>query len=340
MTVTTFPRPYQSVFRDACFSLAGIPTPEVDVSIRAVGQTAPLGIKRIYTEGGGGSVNVAPYMRRLVAPEPLCGFSAGMVAGIGRVVSCFVEAPGYTSAAIALTGGTEDAPLDTILSAAPRTVKIRPEEKDEIAVITGGTAVKPVIVFNHGGVEYVDDSHGAFTGNGMAAMVVDADAFGRTFTSLTGAAEEEMTGFAVRLTIRTGTPSETILERRYTLDRVSGAGRRLAWVNRYGAVDYHTFPTLAEVRSAGSRTRIYTSEGYRTVATTAERSETLFSEPCDAAAAEWLGEIFSSPAVWEVDGVRYERTEVAGGGVEHSPLRPAVVSVTLSAPTKTVSRKF
>ncbi len=342
MTVTAFPGPYQSVFRDACFTLAGIQTSYVDVSIRAVGETAPIGVKRIYTEAGEWSVNVAPYVRRLISPEPMCGLSAGICEGARRVVSCFVEAPGCTSAAVALTGGTRDVPPNTILSAAPRTVKIRPGEKDEISVITGGIAVKPVIVFNHLGVEYIDDSHVAFTGSGMATMVVDADYCGRIFASLTGTAGVEMTGFTVRLKVGEGTQSETTLERRYILDRISGGGggRRLAWVNRYGAIDYHTFPTVGEVRSSGRRTRIYTPDGYRTVATAAERSETLLSEPCDAGAADWLAGIFSSPAVWEVDGPQYEKIEVEGGGIEYSPLRPAVVSVNISDSLKTVSRKF
>jgi hypothetical protein len=215
----------------------------------------------------------------------MCGLPAGVYEGRGRVASCFIEVPGFTSAAVALTGGTEDAPLNTILSAAPATVRIRPGEKDEIAVITAG---------------------------GMEVTVVEGGSAG----------------------------IEAIPGRRYILDVVSKGGRRLAWVNRYGAIDYHTFPVAGEVRSTGGRTRIYSPGGYRTVATEAYRSETLLSEPCDAATAEWLAEIFSSPAVWTVDGSTCERVEVAGGEVACSPARPSVVSVTLSCPVKTVSRKL
>ncbi len=124
------------------------------------------------------------------------------------------------------------------------------------------------------------------------------------------------------------------------MDRTSKEGRRLAWLNRFGAGDYHTFPVVAETRVSGERTRIFTRDGYRTVATDAAASEIVLSEPCDAATAMWLAGIFSSPAVWRITGPEFERVEVSGGEVRSSPLQPQTVRVEVLPAGKSVSRKF
>lgn len=340
MNVIAFPKAYGSAFCDACFALAGVEAPSgVDIEIRRPGRSEPLGVKRIYATGGA-VINVAPYVRGLFAPEPLCGDTSGVVVPAGRLATCYISAPGMSSAAVELSCGTEDAPSDAILSTAPRVVKIRPGERDEISVIAPCGLRQAAFVFRHGGVEYIDDLQGAIVLSGMATMVVDANDAVRRFEVVTGASGEEMREFEAVIRIA-GVDGEDIrVGHYYVFDRDSKGGRRLAWLNRYGAVDYHTFPEKSEIRSAGGRTRIEVADGYRTVATSSERQETLLSEPCDGSAAEWLAELFSSPAVWTVDGRMCEKAEVADGAVEYSPDRPARVSVTLSEPRKTVSRKI
>lgn len=368
----TFPKAYSSAFRDACFVLGGVRAPlGVDIEIRATGQSEALGVKRIYASGAA-SVNVTPYLRGLFSVVPLCGRGSGATSAVGRVVSCYLSATGFSSAAVNFCCGTEDATLNSVLSAAPAMLKIAPGEIDELSIVTGGAIAQPLVTFSHGGVEYRDETFGALIGSEMATFVIDVDAIAERFASLTGAAAHEMTGFTAG--IRSGdlfsdilpeipkagsTPAEeaaigeapaedalsgiamqgSYVSRRYLVER-GAKGRRLAWVNRYGAVDYHTFPVEAESRITGSRTRIDTPDGYRTVATAAERSLTLLSEPCDDATADWLAEIFSSPAVWLVQGSDFEKVEVSAGQAICSPLKPTTVSVTVSPALKPVSRKF
>jgi hypothetical protein len=95
-----------------------------------------------------------------------------------------------------------------------------------------------------------------------------------------------------------------------------------------------------EFRSEGSRTRIETPAGYKTVATAARQSLKLLSDPCDAPTAEWLSELFSSPAVWLITGTEYEKVEVASGETVATPLQPTVVSVTISPAAVNISRKL
>ncbi len=339
MNVISCPKAYQSAFRDACFVLDGFSTSSgVDVTISSFSQYGGLGVKRVYASGEV-SVNAAPYIRRLLAPEPVCGTPLGVYLAVKRAVTCYVSAEGSNSPAVYLTGGSEDAPVDTIASASPGVLKIRMGETDELSVVTSGGRIKPLIKFRHEGVEYTDRSQIYSASTEMQAVVVNADDIGRLFTANTGAPVSEMTEFTISLEIRVGS-SDIYVDRRYEIDRNTGRGRRLAWVNRYGAIDYYTFPYVAGGRVSGSRGRIYTPDGYRTVATSAETAETLLSEPCDAACAGWLSEIFSSPAVWTVDGTHFEKVEVAAGSAEYPSAHPATVAVTVSPAEKPFSRKY
>lgn len=332
------PTRYGSVFRPACFALEGIKVPAgVDMEIRAVAGNELLGVKRMYSSGSA-SVNVAPYVRRLLRPAPMCGNAAGVHVGTARVASCFIAATDFRSDTVTLCAGTEDASENTLLSAAPHAVKIAPGEKDEMSVISGDRVVAEVI-FRRVETSYTE-IFGQRNAAGMLAAVVDADEMCRIYASRTGGAPTEPTDFTVRLKLEQTGFEDRVIERKYILDRGVRKGRRLAWVNRYGSVDYHTFPVCEEFRSKGGHTRIETSAGYRTVATAGVQSLKLSSEPCDELTAEWLSELFSSPAVWMVYGSQFERVDVAAGEVVCSPLQPSTVSVVVSAATPSVSRKF
>jgi hypothetical protein len=343
MNIIASPTRYGSAYRPACFSLEDVQAPDgVDIEICVPGEYAPLGVKRIYSADTA-SVNVAPYARRLFAPTPVTDRGAGIYTAEGRTAVCFIAAPAvapaFSSSSVALCGGSEDAPLNTLLSAAPQIVKIALGERDEMAVISDDW-VSPVVTFRRGNVTYTDTSMGRRNSEGILAAVVDADAVCSSYERLTGGAASELTEFTVRLKLEQEGYTGRVLERRYTIDRTVNGGRRLAWVNRYGAIDLHTFPVAGEFRSGGSRTRILSAAGYRTVATSAGQSLKLLSEPCDASTAEWLSELFSSPAVWMVRGGEFERVEVAAGEVRCSPLQPSIVEVVVSPAVAHVSRKL
>jgi hypothetical protein len=343
MRITRSPEAYQSMFRPACFTIEDMSqAPDgVDIEISAVGRVEPLGAKRLYPAAARATatVNVAPYARRVFDPAPMCGSAAGIYPAAGRHVACFVSGGEVASPAVVLCGGSHDAEWNSLLSAAPEAVKIAPGEKDEMSVISEDW-IFPVVTFSREGVTYTDTSMGRCSAEGVVTAVVDADAVAERFRSLTGGATSELAEFTVRLKLDQYGFSGRKIERRYTLDRTPRAGRRLAWVNRYGVVDYHTFPACEEFRSTGGRTVVETTAGPRTVATRARQSLRLISEPCGAVEAEWLSEIFSSPAVWMIDGADFEKVEVAAGEVVCSPLLPTVVSVVVSPAEGAYSRKI
>lgn len=339
MNVVNYPIAYQSAFRPVPFVLGGVSALSgLDVSILPASGAAALGVKRVYGDGGI-AVNVAPYVRSLLSPEPLCGQPMGMIADQRRCAGCRVSAGGYTSDVAYLTAGTEDAPANTILSASPTAMKIRPGEKDEMSVITAGAAVKPFIVFTCGGVEYTVDSMPANSGEGMHSFVVDAAAVAELFAAMTNAGPGEMDGFDVVL--RVSAPEGDIyLTRRYEFDAAPHNGRRLAWVNRYGAVDYYTFPAAAGQKVSGSKERITTADGVRVVASSAVESLTLVSEYEAAETLGWLGEVLSSPRVWMVEGGGITAVDVADASVGFDHALPGSLAVTVIPVAPVVSRKF
>jgi hypothetical protein len=342
MKITRFPKAYQSMFRPACFTLEELqPSGGVDIEISAVGRHEPLGVKRLYPAATDttATINVAPYARRLFNPAPMCGSEAGIYPAAGRHATCFVSGGGATSRSVTLCGGTQDAEWNRLLSAAPAAVRIAPDERDEMSVISEDW-IGPVVTFDRGGVSYTDTSMGRCNAEGVVTAVIDAAAVAQRFRSLTGGATSELTGFTVRLKLDQPGFTARMIERKYIVDRTPRAGRRLAWVNRYGVIDYHTFPACEEFRSTGARTRVETSAGPRTVATRAVQSLKLISEPCGAVEAEWLSELFSSPAVWMIYGTDFEKVEVDSGKVVCSPLQPTVVSVVVSPAVGALSRKI
>jgi hypothetical protein len=338
MISATLPLENGSAFRPACFTLSGVDAPEgIDIEIRPGFGDGLLGVKRIYSSGTA-QVNVAPYVRRLLNPLPMCGNPAGIYIGSGRTASCFLWASDFVTETVTLCGGNENALPNTLLSAAPDRVKIAPGERDEMGIISGDRVYCDVS-FVREGVSFTRQM-GELNAAGMLAAVIDTNAVCNAYAYLSGGAASELKEFTVRLRLTEAGFENRVVERTYTIERNAPAGRRLAWVNRYGAVDYYTFPVCEEFRSEGSRTRIETPAGYKTVATAARQSLKLLSDPCDAPTAEWLSELFSSPSVWLITGTEYEKVEVAAGETVATPLQPTVVSVTISPAVVNVSRKL
>lgn len=333
---------YGSVFRQPVFKFGDTIMPNgVDFSINVQGTDNSVSVKRIYTMGSA-SVNVAPYVRGKFLIKPVHGGGLGITTAPERVVRCNISTTGLTTATVPLTCGTEDPTLRSILSAAPATVVIRPGESDEIAIVTGESyAVKPFVEFTHGGQKVTYEGLSQITTSDMVLTLVGMAKMDQLFLKMTGVSPGEFDKFTVSIRIRNNADgTETYVRRNYKVDRNSFGGRRLAWINRYGTVDYYTFPEVRETKFGGSRTRIETPEGYRTIATDTGRTETLDSGPCDDRTAEWLSEIFSSPTVWKiVDGV-CEQVEASGGTVECAPENPAKVTVKIESAERTPSRKL
>lgn len=90
------------------------------------------------------------------------------------------------------------------------------------------------------------------------------------------------------------------------VDRPMGLnGVRLAWLNRYGAIDIWNFDHLREQTYTAKVDKIYTADGYKNIGAETETQTIVESRELPKDALEALSYILCSPAVWLVKDVRY-----------------------------------
>jgi hypothetical protein len=251
-----------------------------------------------------------------------------------------VRVSGITTPVVFLTGGTDNAPIGAIMSTAPTKLVIRPGEKDEISLISDGGVVRPTVKFTHNENEYTDDIFLSNYGAGVHTFVVDEAVVAQKFASQTGLTADRMREFTVELRLTMPGNGYVYLWRHYVVDRTPHRGKRLAWINRYGVVDYYTFPIIDSRTLSGGRGRILSSAGWNTVETEAEEWTLLTSDYEQAETLEWLAELLSSPRVWIVEQYGAVEVDVADSAVSFDPSLPGNMTVRVRSRAVAVSRKF
>lgn len=78
-------------------------------------------------------------------------------------------------------------------------------------------------------------------------------------------------------------------------------GKRMAWLNRYGALDFWNFDYLREQSFGATAETIYTHNGYKKIARTAEKVFVMETREATREALDALSFIIASPAVWIVN---------------------------------------
>lgn len=92
---------------------------------------------------------------------------------------------------------------------------------------------------------------------------------------------------------------------RYVYRPMGLNGVRLAWLNRYGAIDMWNFDHLREQTYTAKVDKIYTADGYKNIGAETETQTIVESRELPKDALEALSYILCSPAVWLVKDVRY-----------------------------------
>lgn len=77
-------------------------------------------------------------------------------------------------------------------------------------------------------------------------------------------------------------------------------GKRIAWLNRYGALDFWNFDYLREQSFGATAETIYTHNGYKKIGRTAEKVYVVETREATREAIDALSFIIASPAVWLV----------------------------------------
>lgn len=88
---------------------------------------------------------------------------------------------------------------------------------------------------------------------------------------------------------------------RYIFRPMGLNGKRIAWLNRYGAVDFWNFDYLREQSFGATAETIYTHNGYKKIARTAEKVFVMETREATREAIDALSFIIASPAVWIVN---------------------------------------
>lgn len=88
---------------------------------------------------------------------------------------------------------------------------------------------------------------------------------------------------------------------RYIFRPMGLNGKRIAWLNRYGALDFWNFDYLREQSFGATAETIYTHNGYKKIGRTAEKVYVVETREATREALDALSFIIASPAVWIVN---------------------------------------
>ena len=91
---------------------------------------------------------------------------------------------------------------------------------------------------------------------------------------------------------------------RYVFRPMGLNGVRIAWINKYGALDFWNFDHLREENIAVQTEKIYTKDGYVPIYMEREKQITIATKELPKAALEALSYILASPAVWLVNDTK------------------------------------
>ena len=162
-------------------------------------------------------------------------------------------------------------------------------------------------------------------GQDIITTVLRTDDMAEMFAEQTGKKPEELEGFTVEIYA----DYVHVATLNYRVDDSAG-GMRLGWLNRYGVMDYFTFPVVCSRSLAVEKSRVLSGEGYRISGMNTEESAVISSgyRPTDEIRA--LAAILSSPAVWQIEKDTLTRMDVTTAAMERMRYgQPTEIKITL-----------
>lgn len=92
------------------------------------------------------------------------------------------------------------------------------------------------------------------------------------------------------------------------------SGVRLAWINRYGAIDQYNFEVIAEETTELEKTKIYTEDGYLTTELSADDYTTVTTRALPNALLRAMTDILVSDHVFLLENEKAEEVDVVSDG--------------------------
>lgn len=309
MVFNAVPENFAAIYKDVLYEIGGIPEGETaDVEIIGGGENL-LGVKR-FQGGGTVAVNIAGYLKREFAPEPVRDGGTGFVFDPGRSVVAYVRAGGITTAIRYFAGAQNGVGESELLSLIPGERTLAPGEFDELSIaVSEGVLIAEIEV--EGGRAFAFGPGMSRNLKGVVTLRVSADDIAAR------AAERGIDyGECESATVSVRHQSGMVREARYRLRHESALGSvRLAWLNSLGGIDYHTFDILNEESVKVVREGFLSERGYDTLSVSTEKIVDITAGYHPAAMMAALGEIVSSRYVWMLEGGRAVKVRVVNDSV-------------------------
>lgn len=327
MNIKTSPAPFASAVEPLLYTLEGLdPDTTTLVEIVNADNNSTLGTLRLRGLDSR-SIDVAPYLRRHFALNPVANSATYAISHPASIVSCYIRCGEVQSATLhAVLAAPRNAPLvpNTLLSDMPLRRSLAAGESDDLRLISeDGTVACNLLLHDieGGTTPYTISTEEREL---MVGVVVD-------FDSLQALVSAPLSCIEATLLTSAGEVATVI----YDIVERGTSAHRVAWFNGVGACDQHTFEGFGGRKVSFERSRI---AGAPDLITSRRTTLTLDSGVITRADMEALLSLLSSPAVWIFDGGRLRRVEVVTK--EHTTqdgARPDRVIVQLSY-VETVSR--
>jgi hypothetical protein len=301
-----YPADYASAFQRVVFELSGVELDAegcVAVDILQNYNSEATGEKFYYGQNSV-EVDVSAYARAALNVEPATW--SGLRMDRARSVLMSVRVAGEQSEKVVVCAATQPLPINALLSQlTKRTIAL--DECDEIAFVTDEREVTPTItvitqtgiIMELGGEMFLSEKGVVVFGLKVAEVVVEVQS--------RGVEPEDI----VQIIVSVKMGAEERIRVTYEVAQCT-RGVRMAWVNRWGAIDYYTFPNVVVSRVVAHSQAV--AEEPCLTYTECEISSDIVPESI----AEALSEIVASPKVWLVSGDVYTPCQVATESVEWS----------------------
>ncbi len=287
------PQQFAPAFGPAVYTMLGQADGNlIDVIVRNDDTNEILGAKR-FIDSGEMTVNVAVYLRRCLDPVPVEGDGFGFIVPTGRSVRASVEVGELVSESRLFTAAVENLPGNGGMDCMPRNRTLAFDEWDEIAFRVDRQARCVVQAISEAGPFEI----GTFEWEGGPCVCLFR-VNGWKIAEILQTSEcslESYRQLIIDLTID-GKP----ISFSYGLHKPVPGSFRLGWLNRYGGIDYYSFPPLNTERVAAEKQRYLGPTGYRTSGTAEERRYVLDSGYLPEAVLRALSGVVGSPRVWRI----------------------------------------
>lgn len=255
--------------------------------------TEKIGIKKA-TEAPEFTLNVSDYVRSQVAIRPFPVQDSGIIDASERIFQSCI-APDGRVAASPHTAGI--APVGENEPMCDPTVRFLGEnEQDEICWIAGTGTVFARVLFPAAADEDPIDIHLGRAESDeprMLALILNSGHLDHLLQQR-GEKWEDYSRFTVEIHF----DYRKIVSFEYRIRPKNPGKTRLAWWNRYGAIDFYSFESTSQERMNFERKQV--AAGNRTVRLSSQgrREKTLHTARTTREQAAWLSDIAGSPQVW------------------------------------------